>query len=130
MNQEDYLGPWPWMHFQPSEIACRCCGELWPGDDPMPDFFSEALDALEELREAWGGPIVINSGHRCGDHNSSVGGVPGSRHLEIAFDCRCGGQRQKDFVSLARQCGFTGVGFYPERGFVHLDLGPVREWEE
>ena len=94
----------------------------------MPEHFRESMDALQELREMWGKPIVINSGHRCPGHNAEVGGTPNSQHLRIAFDCRCPREEQTDFVRVARDCGFTGVGRYPGKGFVHLDLGPRREW--
>ena len=36
---------------------------------------------LDELREAWGGPIRINSGFRSAQLNAAVGGVQGSAHL-------------------------------------------------
>ena len=48
----------------------------------------EAVDALHELvdkvldplREAWGGPIWVNSGYRCPELNRIVGGTPSSQH--------------------------------------------------
>lgn len=36
---------------------------------------------LDPLREAWGGPIRVNSGYRCPELNEAVGGTPGSQHL-------------------------------------------------
>ena len=35
---------------------------------------------LDPLREAWGGPIRVNSGYRCPELNKLVGGTPGSQH--------------------------------------------------
>lgn len=35
---------------------------------------------LDPLREAWGGPIKVNSGYRCPVLNKAVGGTPGSQH--------------------------------------------------
>lgn len=42
----------------------------------------EALIAnvLDPLREAWGKPIVVNSGFRCERLNKAVGGAAGSQH--------------------------------------------------
>lgn len=36
---------------------------------------------LDPLREAWGGPIRVNSGYRCKALNSAVGGKVTSQHL-------------------------------------------------
>ena len=35
---------------------------------------------LDPIREAWGGPIYVNSGYRCPKLNEEVGGVPSSQH--------------------------------------------------
>ena len=35
---------------------------------------------LDPIREAWGGPITVNSGYRCPVLNRTVGGVPTSQH--------------------------------------------------
>lgn len=120
-----------WPHFRPGELACRHCGELWPGDGPMPALWTDTLDALEALRGQWGRPIVITSGHRCPVHNSSVGGGAASRHLELAVDVAVSREDQDFFVDLAERSGFTGIGRYPARNFVHLDMGtsfPRRWW--
>ncbi len=43
---------------------------------------NELVDnVLDPLREAWGGPIRVNSGYRCPALNKAVGGTPGSQHL-------------------------------------------------
>lgn len=121
-HYSDYTGQWPWKNFTPKEVACRHCGELY--------MHRASLDALQRLREAWGKPIIINSGHRCPEHNKAVGGEPASEHLKIAFDCRCPALEQKHFVAAALEAGFIGIGRYPSSNFVHLDLGPTRVWWE
>ena len=35
---------------------------------------------LDPIREAWDGPISVNSGYRCPVLNKAVGGVPTSQH--------------------------------------------------
>ena len=37
-------------------------------------------EVLDPLREAWGGPIKVNSGYRCPELNEAVGGTPTSQH--------------------------------------------------
>lgn len=141
MKSYQYSGAWPWPNFRPAEVSCRCCAELWPEhekDDPaggergedveMPEYLRQSLDALQALRDAWGQPVVISSGHRCVRHNAEVGGTAGSQHLRVAFDCLVPRADQTRFVALAREAGFAGIGVYPNRGFVHLDLGPKRTW--
>ena len=87
-----------------------------------------SMDCLQRLRDGWGKPVRLTSAHRCAEHNRRVGGAPHSQHLKLAFDCACPAAEQDAFVSLARRCGFTGVGRYPGRNFVHLDCGPERSW--
>ncbi len=116
----EYSGPWPWPNFAPKEVSCSHCGEMY--------LDSESIDALQELRESLGRPIVITSGHRCSAHNKAVGGVESSQHLKIAFDCACPPNEQDSFVKKAVDAGFRGIGRYPRRGFVHLDMGPRRQW--
>lgn len=53
---------------------------------------------LDPLREAWGGPIHVNSGYRCPALNKAVGGTPGSQHqrgeaADITVGSRSGNRR-------------------------------------
>lgn len=34
------------------------------------------------------------------------------------------------FETAARAVGFLVFGFYPRSGFMHIDLGPARQWRE
>lgn len=55
-------------------------------------------NVLQPLRDAWGGPLVINSGYRCPELNAAVDGRPTSQHLKgMAADVRV-----TDPVALAR----------------------------
>lgn len=107
---------WRWPHFSISELACRCSGCFCDGaywHDP--DF----LDALEALREDVGGPLVINSGHRCAQWNAAVGGAPLSRHKRIAVDISLAGHDRFSLRDFARKHSFLGQGL--ARTFIHLD---------
>lgn len=55
-------------------------------DNTMPEAAKRNVAALvdtilDPLREAWGKPIIVNSGYRCAALNKAVGGVPTSMHL-------------------------------------------------
>ena len=46
---------------------------------------------LDPLRQAWGRPILVNSGYRCGALNKAVGGAKTSHHLKgMAADITTG----------------------------------------
>ena len=42
----------------------------------------ELIDFLNPMREAWGSPIIINSGYRCPELNKAVGGSKTSVHMK------------------------------------------------
>ena len=114
---------WLWPHFSPQEVACRGTGRLVVNP--------AAMDALERLRHALGAPMILRSAYRSPEHNRAVGGAPRSKHMEAtAFDVAMANHDPRRFEALARDCGFQGFGFYPRSGFMHVDLGPAREWGE
>ena len=45
-----------------------------------------------------------------------------------AFDVRMENHDPHEFEAAARAVGFTGFGYYPKSGFMHIDLGPARSW--
>jgi uncharacterized protein YcbK (DUF882 family) len=113
-------GHWPWRHFRPAEIACRGDGAILVQD--------EAMHRLEALRERLGQPLVVASGYRSPWYNRKVGGAERSQHMAgKAFDISLrDGLTIEDLVGAAKAVGFTGIGRY--RTFVHVDVGPAREW--
>ena len=114
---------WRWANFSPRELACRGTGRLLVNE--------AALDKLQTLRDRLGRPMVITSGYRSPEHNQRVGGARNSLHMQgIAFDVRMDNHDPADFEAAARAVGFTGFGFYPRSGFMHIDTGPAREWGE
>src|SRR5208282_4857328 len=46
------------------------------------------------------------------------------RALDVRFDARL-----PDAMAAAREMKRGGVGWYPHSGFIHLDTGPVRNWD-
>lgn len=113
-----------WPNFRPVEIACKCCGHL--------HLNYKALDALQQTRRWWRSPMRVQSGYRCPKHNNRVGGAKASKHLTgQAFDIYnqpWSGRDVASFIFWATKAGFTGFGLY--KGFIHIDTGPHRAWEE
>lgn len=48
----------------------------------------------------------------------------------VAFDIAMSNHAPPVFEAAAREAGFVGFGFYPRSDFMHIDLGPKREWGE
>lgn len=114
---------WRWKNFSPAEIACRGSGSLRINEG--------ALDKLQALRDRLGKPLIVRSAYRSPEHNRAVGGVPHSKHMDgTAFDIAMTNHNPVAFEAAARAVGFLGFGFYPRSGFIHIDLGPARQWGE
>ena len=107
--------------FQLSEFQCPCCGE---------NKTSQALiDKLDEIREAYGKPMVVTSGYRCKKHNAEVGGVWPSDHTDgEAADIACtrDGDRFR-LIKIGLDKGLKRIGVH--RAFVHLSISTVRPQE-
>ncbi len=114
---------WRWRNFSPAEIACRGTGQL--------KLHPEALNKLQALRDRLGKPLIVRSAYRSPEHNRNVGGAPRSKHMDgTAFDIAMSNHDPAAFEAAAREVGFLGFGFYPRSGFIHIDLGPARQWGE
>ena len=116
-------GAWRWKNLSPAEIGCRGSGSLRINE--------EALDKLQALRDRLGRPLIVRSAYRSPAHNRAVGGAPRSKHMDgTAFDIAMANHDPVAFEAAAREVGFLGFGFYPRSGFMHIDLGPARQWGE
>ena len=63
-----------------SETAERYGIDNTPTDDEIIDNLNYTIQRLDEIREGYGKPIIINSGYRCPELNRKVGGVSSSFH--------------------------------------------------
>jgi len=76
-------------------------------------------------------PLVLFSGFRTARTNALVGGVEPNIHFEgIADDAVFDGLDLADNYRLARYYQVGGLGYYPDRGSIHKDIGPRRSWVE
>jgi hypothetical protein len=112
---------WRWPSFSPREIACKGTGSILINED--------ALDKLQALRTALGKPLILTSAYRSPEHNRKVGGAKASKHMQgIAFDVRMDNHDPHTFEAAARAAGFSGFGYYPRSGFMHVDTAEPRSW--
>jgi hypothetical protein len=89
------------------------------------------LGSKYTIRDRVGKPLIVRSAYRSPEHNRAVGGATRSKHLDgAAFDIAMANHDPVAFEAAAREVGFLGFGFYPRSGFMHVDLGPARQWGE
>lgn len=83
---------------------------------------------LDPLREAWGGPIHVNSGYRCVALNRAVGGAPRSQHMKgEAADITVGSRLDNArLYHLLMQLHLPVDQAINERDFawIHVSCGP------
>lgn len=115
--------------FRENGARCRGC-KLKQRAEKLLEGCEENLEALvrevlDPAREAFGGPIAVNSGYRCPRHNDDVGGVPNSQHMRgEAADIRPAGAQvsgskiQELGKTIERLGKFDQLIYYPT--FVHV----------
>ncbi|WP_207537217.1 YcbK family protein [Sabulicella rubraurantiaca] len=93
-------------------------------------FDPAVLDLLWRLgREARVSEFSVLSGYRSPRTNAAVGGVPGSQHLSArALDIWLPAGRLGTAIEKAVAMRAGGVGAYS--GWMHLDTGAVRFWDQ
>jgi uncharacterized protein YcbK (DUF882 family) len=106
-------------HLSRSEFACKCgCGF----DDVKPDL----IEALEALRAILNVPVHLDCGCRCPKHNAEVGGERDSFHMKgMAAHVTVRGMKVYALYTTAQKVerfANGGIGYYPQRGFVHVDV--------
>jgi uncharacterized protein YcbK (DUF882 family) len=66
----------------------------------------------------------------CAAATIDIDGCPAERNLinGQAAEIRVPGQQTKTVRWAACRLKMGGVGYYPQRKFLHIDVGPVRYW--
>ena len=110
-------------NFYLREFACRCQS----GRCHMTLVHPRLIETLQTLRDLSARPLIVTSGFRCKTHNKIVGGRPRSYHTRgMAADILCRQLEQVEELALAAADipAVGGVGRYPSRLFVHIDVRP------
>ena len=102
----------------------------------MTEINPELLDLLHDVRNELGSEQTyeVISAYRSPKTNEmlrakSSGVAKKSHHVRgNAIDARLRGVRTKTLRETALRMGRGGVGYYPKSDFVHMDMGPVRQW--
>ncbi len=97
----------------------------------------DLLHALLAKLHKPGATIDIVCGFRTPESNqflrtrsAEAGVAEHSQHiLSKAIDIRIPGVSTRALRDAALSLGMGGVGYYPRSGFVHVDVGPVRQWQ-
>jgi uncharacterized protein YcbK (DUF882 family) len=104
------------------------CGETIGYDVSVLDFLTHVMDAVGAAR------ATILSAYRTPETNAMLartnfGVAENSQHmygraLDVYLPARL-----EEAMRAARAMQYGGVGWYPSSGFIHLDSGPVRNWD-
>lgn len=109
-----------WKEFTKSDTAARKHIQNEITTFEVRDNIKALVDnLLQPLRDAWGGPLFINSGYRCPELNKAVGGVATSQHvLGMAADVGCSNPYELAKLVKKLRLPFDQMGLYDT--FVHL----------
>ena len=78
------------------------------------------IDVVCGYRTPWSNRYLRRHSRRVAKH---------SLHMEaMAIDIRVPGTTTRELRDAALSLGRGGVGYYPRKKFVHVDVGPVRRW--
>ena len=83
----------------------------------------DLLDMLDLVREKFDKPIVINSGYRTVEHNSSLpNSSPNSSHTKgLAVDIKCTNSTDRyNLINCLLDVGFKRLGI--AKTFIHADI--------
>jgi uncharacterized protein YcbK (DUF882 family) len=91
---------------------------------------SRLVNILYQVEKKFGRRLIVVSGCRSRAHNRRIGGARESYHLRcMAADIIVPGVRKSELYRyLAGHPGRGGLGSYCRSPFVHVDVGPRREW--
>lgn len=103
-------------YFSRDELMCQHCGEYY--------FDSEFMALLNNIREEYGKPMIVNSGYRCQEHPLERAKTStGAHSLGKAVDIRCSGADALELIRIAMEFGIKRIGVNQKGStrFIHLD---------
>ena len=109
-----------WKEFQKSDTASRLHIVNVINDWEVRDNLKALVDnVLQPLRDAWGGPLFINSGYRSPELNKAVGGAATSQHTKgCAADVGVTDPYALAKLAKKMRLGYDQMIVYPS--FVHF----------
>jgi uncharacterized protein YcbK (DUF882 family) len=143
------------LHFSHAHTGENLSVVYWENGSYLPDALSEINFLMRDFRSEEVFPIdpqLLDLAHRiqtvAGDGNtftifsayrspatnrklreSSSGVAKKSFHMQgKALDIQLSGVSADKLRDIAVSLNIGGVGFYSSSGFVHVDVGPVRQW--
>ena len=140
LNAEDYEDITPWNDGKgDSRITFVGNSFFHPmvGRDGWDLVKPEVKARLMRVQKEFGRQLKLVSGYRSREYNDllrsqGVGAAKNSLHIAmVAIDVQWVGfnsESMEKFIDIALRNGFTGIGRYSTRRFVHVDIGPRREW--
>lgn len=103
-------------HFKANEFRCK------DGSDEIL-ICKELLEILEEVRNHFNAPVIINSGYRTPEWNTKVGGAKCSYHMKgMAADIVVKGHTPKEVAKIASEIMKNHGGVIRYTNFVHVDV--------
>ena len=94
------------------DFNCSCCNKR-----RLDDKLWTIVKVLEQQVKG----LRVTSGYRCKEHNEHVGGVSNSFHTTgQAADLQA--DSYEELVRAAWNIKTGGIGLYPKRKFVHVDV--------
>jgi hypothetical protein len=129
----------PSPHLSWEELACHDKHRTPYPVDYRPVPLERLVTGFEELRAAVSrevgrdSPLAVLSAYRTPEYNRAIGGEDQSWHVKgCALDLSCGRALSVlEFALIAVRTAksggvIRGVGFYPDNGFVHMDVRPTK----
>ena len=119
------------LYFKESEFICKC-GKCKVVPGLLEENVQKLANVLDVIRY-YAGPIIVNSGIRCKEHNKKVGGVSNSKHLlGQASDIRSTEMNVIglwDLIERLEKQKKIKIGYkqlYKKKGFIHIDIRGIK----